>query len=160
MSVLLRDRPGEWTWARRNGLFLANATVFLLCFVGMVLAGWRVSVHDALLHHEAVESLWGFLASGDFAEATFENWESEFLQMGSYVVLTTFLFQKGSSESKPLDDDAPQDADPREHSGEHRAPWPVRRGGVALVLYENSLLLLFAVLFVGSVVGHVIGGAA
>ncbi len=59
MSVLLRDRPGEWTWARRNGLFLANATVFLLCFVGMVLAGWRVSVHDALLHREAVESLWG-----------------------------------------------------------------------------------------------------
>ncbi len=160
MSVLLRDRPGEWTWARRNGLFLANAIVFLLCFVGMVLAGWRVSVHDALLHRQAVESLWGFLTGGDFAEATFENWESEFLQMGSYVVLTTFLFQKGSSESKPLDDDAPQDADPREQSGEHRAPWPVRRGGVALVLYENSLLLLFAVLFVGSIVGHVIGGAA
>lgn len=160
MSVFLRERPSKWSWARRNGLFLANAVVFLCCFVGMVLAGWRVANHDATLHGQAVESLWAFLTSGDFAEATFENWESEFLQMGSYVVLTTFLFQKGSSESKSLDDDAPQDADPREHARDLRAPWPVRRSGVALVLYENSLLLLFGVLFAGSVVGHVIGGAA
>jgi len=160
MSVLLRPRPASWPWARRNGLFLANAVAFLLCFAGMVVAGWRVSSSDAVLHGQAAVSLWEFLTSGDFAEATFENWESEFLQMGSYVVLTTFLFQKGSSESKPLDDDAPQDADPREHARDRRAPWPVRRGGLALVLYENSLLLLFAVLFLGSVVGHVIGGAA
>lgn len=160
MSVFLRARPAAWSWTGRNGLFLANAIVFLLCFTGMVFAGWRVADHDALLHGQATESLWAFLTSGDFAEATFENWESEFLQMGSYVVLTTFLFQKGSSESKPLDEDAPQDADPRDHADEPHVPWPVRRGGVALVLYENSLLILFAVLFVGSVVGHVIGGAA
>ncbi|ROP74531.1 DUF6766 family protein [Curtobacterium sp. PhB115] len=160
MSVLLRKRPDEWSWLRRNGLLVANAVVFLSCFVGMVFAGWRVASHDALLHGQAAESLWAFLSSGDFAEATFENWESEFLQMGSYVVLTTFLFQKGSSESKSLDDDAPQDADPREHADDPRAPWPVRRGGVALALYENSLLILFGVLFAGSVVGHVIGGAA
>ena len=54
-----------------------------------------------------------YLTSGDFYEAVFENWESEFLQMGSYVVLTVFLFQKGSSESKPLNKRAPQDEDPR-----------------------------------------------
>ncbi|WP_144713721.1 DUF6766 family protein [Curtobacterium pusillum] len=160
MSVFLRERPSEWSWVRRNGLFLVNASVFLLCFVGMVFAGWRVAGHDAVLHGQTVESLWGFLSSGDFAEATFENWESEFLQMGSYVVLTTFLFQKGSSESKSLDGDAPQDADPRAHERDPRAPWPVRRGGIALALYENSLMILFAVLFLGSVVGHVIGGSA
>ncbi|SOC89399.1 hypothetical protein SAMN05660766_3123 [Curtobacterium sp. 314Chir4.1] len=153
-------RPDEWSWLRRNGLFLANALVFLLCFAGMVFAGWRVSDHDAVLHGQAAEGLWGFLTSGDFAEATFENWESEFLQMGSYVVLTTFLFQKGSSESKTLDGDAPQDADPRDRSRDPRAPRPVRQGGIVLKLYENSLLLLFAVLFASSVVGHVIGGAA
>lgn len=160
MSVFLRPRPTAWPGLRRNGLLIVNAVVFLGCFVGMILAGWRVAEHDAVLHGQAVESLWGFLSSGDFAEATFENWESEFLQMGSYVVLTTFLFKKGSSESKSLDDDAPQDADPREHVNDVRTPWPVRRGGVVLVLYENSLLILFAVLFLGSVVGHVIGGAA
>ena len=45
-----------------------------------------------------------------WAEATFKNWESEFLQMGMYVVLTVFLFQRGSSESKPIDEPAPQDS--------------------------------------------------
>ena len=48
----------------------------------------------------------------DFVEATLENWESEFLQMGMYVVLTAFLFKRGSSESKPIDEPAPQDEDP------------------------------------------------
>jgi hypothetical protein len=47
-------------------------------------------------------SLTDYLTSGDFVEAAFENWDSEFLQMGMYVVLTAYLFQKGSSESKPI----------------------------------------------------------
>jgi hypothetical protein len=98
--------------------------------------------------------------SGEFVEAVFENWESEFLQMGAYVVLTTFLFQKGSAESKPLDRAAPQDEDPRRHRDDPGTPWPVRRGGVVLVLYENSLLLLFVVLFVGAFLAHLVGGAA
>lgn len=58
----------------------------------------------------------------------FENWESEFLQMGSYVVLTILLFQRGSAESKPVGKAAPQDEDPRRHAKDPRAPWPVRRG--------------------------------
>ena len=91
------------------------------------------------------------LLSGDFWEAISENWESEFLQMGSYVVLTVFLYQKGSAESKPLGRPAPQDEDPRDHQGDPDAPWPVRRGGTALVLYRgNSLLILFAVLFIAA----------
>ena len=111
-------------------------------------------------HGQAAETFGAFLGSGDFFEAVFENWESEFLQMGSYVVLTIFLFQKGSSESKPIGKTAPQDEDPRKHRDDPKAPWPVRRGGLWLVLYENSLLILFAVLFLGSFAGHAIGGAA
>ena len=42
----------------------------------------------------------------------FENWESEFLQMAAYVVLTIFLFQKGASESKKPDEDNPEDEPP------------------------------------------------
>ncbi|WIB67014.1 hypothetical protein DEI93_13780 [Curtobacterium sp. MCBD17_035] len=160
MSAFLRDRPQEWTWARRNGLLLVNLIAFLVFFAGMVFSGWHVANADALEHGQAAESLGAFLRSGDFVEATFENWESEFLQMGSYVVLTSFLFQRGSSESKPLDETAEQDDDPREHRDDARVPWPVRRGGLVLVFYENSLLILFALLFVGSVVGHVLGGAA
>ena len=43
----------------------------------------------------------------------FENWESEFLQMAVYVMLTAWLFQRGSVESKDPDSAAPQDEDPR-----------------------------------------------
>jgi hypothetical protein len=160
VTLGLHNGSSGWQRVRRHGLLLANVAVFVVCFVGMVFAGWRVSAADALQHGQAAESLWGFLTSGDFAEATFENWESEFLQMGAYIVFTVFLFQKGSSESEPLDEESPQDEDPREHADDPKAPWPVRRGGIVLVLYENSLLILFAVLFFGSVVGHLIGGAA
>jgi len=43
-----------------------------------------------------------YFGEGHFIEAVFENWESEFLQMGMYIVLTIFLYQKGSPESKPV----------------------------------------------------------
>ena len=117
----------------------------------MTLTGWSVSNDELSEHGAAAQGLGAYLSSGDFWEAISENWESEFLQMGSYVVLTIFLFQKGSSESKPIDRPAPQDEDPRQHREDPNAPWPVRRGGVVLRLYENSLLILFAVLFAASV---------
>ena len=53
-----------------------------------------------------------YLRSGHFAEVTAENWESEFLQMAFYVMLTAFLFQKGSSESKKLGQREAVDRDP------------------------------------------------
>jgi hypothetical protein len=146
-------------WARHHGLVLVNATLFILFLAGMSVTGWQVANQELLDHGQAAETFGAFLGSGDFFEAVFENWESEFLQMGSYVVLTVWLFQKGSSESKPIGKSAPQDADPRQHRDATDAPWPVRRGGVWLVLYENSLLILFAVLFAGSFAGHAIGGA-
>jgi hypothetical protein len=145
---------------RNHGLVIVNVLLFLGFLIGMTLSGWHVSNDDALDHGDAVQSLGAYMASGDYWEAVSENWESEFLQMGSYVVLTIFLFQKGSSESKPIGKPAPQDEDPRRHRDDPKAPWPVRRGGVWLVLYENSLLLLFLVLFAGAFAGHAIGGAA
>jgi hypothetical protein len=100
----------------------------------------------------------GYLATGDFVEATFENWESEFLQMGMYVVLTAFLYQQGSSESKPIDREAPQDEDPRNVTPKDGTPWPVRKGGMVLALYEHSLAIAFFVLFFASMALHAIGG--
>jgi hypothetical protein len=147
-------------WVRSHGIVLVNTVLFLIFLAGMSFTGWQVSNQQLLDHGSAAESFGAFLGSGDFFEAVFENWESEFLQMGSYVVLTIWLFQKGSSESKPIGKPAPQDEDPRAHRNDPNAPWPVRRGGVWLVLYENSLLILFAILFLGAVAGHAIGGAA
>jgi hypothetical protein len=79
--------------------------------------------------------------------------------MSAYVFLTIFLFQKGSSESKDPDAEGPQDKDPRTERNKPDAPWPVRRGGWILTLYENSLTLAFVFLFLASVVVHVAGGA-
>jgi hypothetical protein len=100
-----------------------------------------------------------YLTTGDFVEATFENWESEFLQMGMYVVLTAFLYQKGSSESKPMNEPAPQDQNPRDVQPNQYTPWPVRRGGPVLTLYENSLAIAFFALFLASWALHAVGGA-
>ena len=146
-------------WVRDHGLLLANAGLFVLFFAGMVLAGVRAYNGDQLAHGAAAVSLWGYLHTGDFVEATFENWESEFLQMGMYVVLTAYLFQRGSSESKPLDEPSPQDEDPREADKRRDVPWPVRRGGLVLSLYENSLAALFFILFAASIALHAVGGA-
>jgi hypothetical protein len=146
-------------WLRDHGLLVANLALFLIFFGGMILSGVRVYNSDQLEHGQHAVSLGGYLLSGAFFEATFENWESEFLQMGMYVVLTAFLFQKGSSESKPVDEAAPQDEDPRQAAKRPGVPWPVRRGGWMLTAYEHSLSALFFILFFASIIGHAIGGA-
>jgi glycerol uptake facilitator-like aquaporin len=145
-------------WAKEHGLLLANVALFLVFFGGMILSGAAAYSEDQAAHGEPAVSVLGYLATGQFVEATFENWESEFLQMAMYVVLTVFLFQKGSSESKPMGKTAPQDQDPRDATIKHSTPWPVKRGGVVLKLYEHSLSLLLLVLFLASFSLHALGG--
>ncbi len=146
------------TWIRDRGLLIANLALFVIFLVGMVLTGANVYSDDQVEHGHPATTLGQYLTSGNVVEATFENWESEFLQMGMYVVLTAYLFQRGSSESKPVGEEAPQDADPRDANNPN-APWPVRRGGLVLILYEHSLALLFFVLFALSTWLHAVGGA-
>ena len=91
-------------------------------------------------------------------EATTENFESEFLQMGVFIFFTVFLYQKGSAESKDPDKREEVDRDPRHARAKPDAPWPVRRGGWILRLYENSLSLAFFFLFLVSFILHAISG--
>ncbi|MFJ6077392.1 DUF6766 family protein [Pseudarthrobacter sp. NPDC092419] len=146
-------------WAKEHGLLIANTALFLVFFGGMILSGAAAYSEEQQAHGEAAVSVLQFLGTGEFMEATFENWESEFLQMGMYVVLTVFLFQKGSSESKPMGKDAPQDEDPRQAAIRKATPWPVKRGGVVLKFYEHSLSILLFVLFLASFGLHAVGGA-
>ena len=146
-------------WAKEHGLLIANAALFLVFFGGMILSGAASYSEDQQAHGEAAVSVLQFLGTGEFIEATFENWESEFLQMGMYVVLTVFLFQKGSSESKPMGKDAPQDEEPRGAAIKKATPWPVKRGGAVLKLYEHSLSIMFFLLFLASFSLHAVGGA-
>lgn len=146
-------------WAKEHGLLLANLGLFLVFFGGMVVSGAADYSEDQVSHGQSAVGILEYLGTGAFLEATFENWESEFLQMGMYVILTVFLFQKGSSESKPLGKNAPQDEDPRHATLKAATPWPVRRGGWVLKLYEHSLSIMFALLFLMSVVLHAVGGS-
>ncbi len=149
------------SWVRDNGLLLACSVLFAVFFVGMVFSGAATYNEEQREHgSQQTVSIVDYLRSGDFVEATFENWESEFLQMGMYVVLTAFLYQRGSSESKPIDEEAPQDRDPRAESTNPKAPWPVRRDGWWLKLYENSLATALFVLFFASWGLHAVGGTA
>ena len=77
-----------------------------------------------------------------------------------YVVFTVFLYQRGSSESKSPDEPADVDADPRASAHEPLAPWPVRRGGWVLKVYEQSLGLALLALFLISFALHAAGGHA
>lgn len=153
-----RSRIGEHL--HNNGLLIACLALFTVFFAGMIVSGAAAYNAEQREHGAATDiSVLQYLGTGDFVEATFENWESEFLQMGMYVVLTAFLYQRGSAESKPIDKTAPQDRDPRERQSSRRAPWPVRRGGWILVLYEHSLTLAFFALFAASIALHAVGGA-
>ena len=78
--------------------------------------------------------------------------------MAVFVLLTTFLIQKGSPESRRPGAKELVDTDPRDFAGDPEAPWPVRRGGWILRLYEHSLGLAFVLLFLLSWAGHALGG--
>ena len=80
--------------------------------------------------------------------------------MAAYVLLTVFLFQRGSAESNRFDQPEAVDRDPRMFKTKSDAPWPVRRGGWILNVYKNSLSIAFIVLFLVSLALHAIGGAA
>lgn len=146
-------------WVKERGLLLANIGLFAVFFGGMVITGANDYSEDQLAHGQPAVTIAQYLGTGAFLEATFENWESEFLQMGMYVVLTVFLFQKGSSESKPMGQKAPQDEDPRDAAVKAATPWPVRRGGWVLTLYEHSLSIMFFTLFLASFALHAVGGS-
>jgi hypothetical protein len=139
---------------RQNGLSLVLVALFSLCLMGQALTGHREYNHDREDHGEPSVGFGEYLRSAHFAEATFENWESEFFQMGFYVLLTVFLVQKGSAESRSLDGVEDVDEDPRRHRNDPNAPGPVRRGGLALKLYEHSLSLAFLALFTLSFALH------
>ena len=147
------------TTLRNNGLTLVWLGLFLVFLGAQAAAGHGVYNQEQTSHGEAAVSFLQYLGTGHFGEAVFENWESEFLQMAMFVILTAFLFQKGASESKDPDKDhEPVDEDPRLHRDDPDAPGPVKRGGFALKLYENSLSLTLAALFLASLALHAVTG--
>jgi len=141
-----------------NGLALVMFGAFAVFIVLQSIFGWHVRNEELIEAGQAAQSYWHYLGTGHFAEATFENWESEFLQMGSYVLLTAFLVQRGSPESKPLDQG--DRADDRPESADDDSPRLSRTRGLPQWLYRNSLTLVLFAFFLMSFAGHLFGGTA
>jgi len=142
---------------RDNGLSVVLLATFLVCLAGQSVAGHRFHNAEQRDHGRPEISYTDYLASPEFLSATAENWESEFLQMGMFVVLTVFLYQRGSAESK--DPDRREEVDREPDPTRPGAPAAVRRGGLALALYRQSLSVAFLSLFVVSLVLHAVGGS-
>ncbi len=162
-----RKRGGRESRMRRffheNGLSIAAFSLFAVCLIGQFVTGLQEYNSEQREHQQPTVRAAEYVRSGHFLEVTFENWESEFLQMAAFVVLTAMLRQKGSPESKKLDGEEEVDEDPRDalRSPKRRAnaPGPVRRGGFALKLYEHSLSIALMLLFLMSFAVHAVGGA-
>jgi hypothetical protein len=139
---------------RENGLSIVLAILFAVFLVAQSITGLYRYNDEQGSHAQPAISYGEYLKSGEVLQATMENWESEFLQMGMYVLLTTFLYQKGSAESNKLDPAQDPPRPPRPDS-----PWPVRRGGIIKVFYGYSLTTAFFLLFAIWIWLHAVGGA-
>ena len=144
---------------RSNGLSVLMFGLSAVFVLGLSLTGAREHSADQVEHGQPPTGYVEYVTSGDFGEAVFENWESEFLQMGCYVLFTIWLVQRGSSESKDPDRDEEVDEDPRRHRHDPHVPGPVRRGGLLLRLYEHSLSTALLTLFALSLALHAYTGS-
>ncbi|MDP3495828.1 MAG: hypothetical protein Q8R82_22190 [Hyphomonadaceae bacterium] len=133
-----------------NSLTIVLMLMFAVSLSGQWFAGWHVENEDLERHGGTAIGLLAYLASPQFLSSLFENWESEFLQMAVYVMLTASLVQRGSSESR--DPDAP----PRDvlPSNDPNSPTLARVGGLAGWLFAHSLGLALTLLFLLSFALH------
>jgi len=138
----------------RNSLSIVVLSLMIIFWAAQFVTGWKDHNETRSEHGEPALTRMEYLSSGHFISSTFENWESEFLQMAVYVVLTIGLRQKGSSESKKLSGKEEVDREPKAGIN---APWPVKKGGLWLKIYSNSLSLAFALLFLFSFCMHFAG---
>jgi hypothetical protein len=102
-------RVGGWrTRLYSNSLLLVMGAIWLASWAGQSITGHVAFNAERFDHQQAALSYWSYVGSPDFWNRTLQNWQSEFLAVGSMAVLSIYLRQRGSSESKPVG--APHDA--------------------------------------------------
>jgi hypothetical protein len=147
---------------RENSLSI----VFLLLFLG-ALAGQAVSGHadyndQAVRHGDTTISFGRYLLSSDFGVDVMENWQSEYLQFTLMILSTVWLLQRGSPESKELDQ-AGRESDQKQKVGAYAQPnsprW-ARVAGFRRKVYENSLVLVMGTIWLGTWFAQSITGLA
>ncbi len=138
---------------KNNSLSLFFFILFILSLIGQTVTGLKQHNHEMQEEGGMQLAMSQYMTSGHFLQSTFENWESEFLQMALFVAMTIFLYQKGSSESKDPDGgEEPVDKEP--NSRKKDAPWPVKQGGLVSEVYKHSLTIVLTILFLLSFLVH------
>jgi hypothetical protein len=143
-------------FVRENSLSLFFGALLLLTLVGQSLVGHSLYNEDAIQHSQETISYLRYVASSHFGEAVMENWESEFLQFTLYILATVWLVQRGSPESKKLEE-AGRGTDEEQLVGRNArrdSPRWAKAGGLRTAIYSNSLVLVMGLLFVASWFGH------
>ncbi|GAA3756918.1 DUF6766 family protein [Flavobacterium ginsengiterrae] len=143
------------TFFKNNGLCICFLILFIASFSGQVIFGFEEHNKELINEGANTINLLSYFTSGHFFQSTFENWESEFLQMALFVAATIFLKQKGSSESKKIDE--PEEVDRQPDPSKKDAPWPVKKGGFILKIYKHSLTIVLLLLFIMSFIIHFFG---
>jgi hypothetical protein len=135
-----------------NGLSLFFGALFLGSLVAQSLVGRRSYNQEQVAHGSEPVTWFHYVTSSAFGQAVMENWQSEFLQFTTFIVATIWLVQKGSNESKPLED-AGRESDQKQRVrgyAPQNAPRWAKSGGLRTLAYENSLLAVMVALFLGS----------
>jgi hypothetical protein len=99
---------GVRTWLYSNSLLIVMTAIWLASWAAQSVSGRVAYNADQLDHQEAALTWVQYIGTSDFWNRTLQNWQSEFLAVGSMAVLSIYLRQRGSPESKPVG--APHDA--------------------------------------------------
>jgi hypothetical protein len=135
---------------RDHSLSLFFFTIFVAALIGQAIAGSAEFNNEAIAHGSESKSLTSYVVSADFGQAVMENWQSEYLQFTLFIFATVWFVQKGSPESKKVDEVGTQSDAAQLVEGRDR--------GLKLFLYSNSLLIVMGTIWIGSWLAHSVTG--
>jgi hypothetical protein len=139
-------------WIREQSLTLFFLAIFALSLIGQSFAGLHDFNAEQATHDGEQYSYWRFIVSSEFGGDVMENWQSEFLQFSLIILATVWFVQRGSTESKKVEE-AGMRSDKDERVGEHapaNAPRWAKVRDWRRRLYENSLGLAMVAIFFGT----------
>ena len=145
---------------KHNGLSVAFLALFLAAIVFQAIAGVAEFNEDQDRHGDPHITFWRYVTSSAFGVAVMENWQSEYLQFTLFMLLTVWLIQRGSPESKQLGREGRQ-SDRDQLVGDHvrhDSPRWARMTGFRRRVYENSLLIVMGVIWLGTWVAQSLTG--
>jgi hypothetical protein len=149
------------TFIKHNSLSLVFLALFLGALVLQAVAGHADFNEGQDQHGDAHISFFRYVTSSDFATAVMENWQSEYLQFTLFILLTVWLLQRGSPESKELGREG-LESDEEQKVGEHadaESPRWAKLGGIRRTIYENSLLIVMGAIWIASWFAQSVTGA-